>query len=1106
LSDLKLAFLGPPQISRAEQGEISLTNRKALALLAYLATEAQHAHGRVSLMALLWPELPTAAAQNNLRVTWAGLRKQLAAPQEEAQPHLLATRLTLQFNPDSATDLDVTRFRALLAASRGHQHAARADCPACAERLAEALALVRGGFLEGFAAGECPAFDEWLFVQRERLHLEVMALLEDLAGAAEANGRYPAATTYTRRQLELDPLHDSAQHRLLRLLAYQGQPNAALSHYQTVESLLDEELGIAPSTEMARLANRIKAGVPVAPPPGQAADRVEARTLNNLPANLTPFFGREAELEQLAARLAQPDYRLISLVGPGGIGKTRLALEAARENRGRWADGIFFAPLEGLAHAGEIPAAVAEALGIPLDGGASPTAEILRILGDKQLLLVIDNLEHVLEEGAGLLLDILRAAPGVVLLVTSRERLNVQAEDLFLLRGLPYPQAEDDPAAAQYTAVRLFADRAHRLRKTFRLDEETLPHVARICRLVEGLPLGLELAATWTRERSAGQIADALAVNVDLLEADLRDIPPRQRSLAAVFDYSWSLLTAVEQQVLARLSVFHGGFTPAAAERVAGATAVILTRLLYKSLMRSSGDGRYAMHELLRQFAWRKLAAGPGAVAQTEGAHGRYFLALLARREQELKGPDAAAVAVALRLEIDNIRQAWRWAAGAGERTQLRGSAAGLAAFFMHEGLGQEASRLLGQGVDLAASRSAAEDDLLPSLLATQLLVLGPLRMLDDILPLVQRLLDLTRHSPDLARLQARAYQSWSAAVLDRGADPQEAQALLERAFAAAAGLDDPELEATLLCELGRIYFFDGRFAEAIQGLQQALAIFQALGHLPGQALAYSQLAPSYAEAYNLGPALFCDQEALRLYTQINYRTKLSGAHNNLAETLVLLGAYGQAEAEASRSLALSREQNHEVNVANTQAVYAASLDGLGRTEEAETVYRAAIAAQKTLGMGWSLSYSLLDWGDFQLRAGRPLEAGLSYEEALAFNHGREHLRLTTQAKQAQVLLAQDKPQEALALAGAIWAALAPGQGRGLPFPVETLFECYTVFQSCADERATAVLQLATDVLRRTAAGIDDPQMRAAFLNSVRANRLLQAALEGQAAQDKRIL
>jgi predicted ATPase/Flp pilus assembly protein TadD len=725
---------------------------------------------------------------------------------------------------------------------------------------------------------------------------------------------------------------------------------------------------------------------------------------------------------------------------------------------------------------------------------AAPAAELLRILQEKQLLLVVDNLEHIIEEGTALLLQIVQAAPQVVLLITSRERLNVQAEDLFRLDGLPYPD-DANGEAGHYAAVRLFADRAHRLQKTFRLSAETLPYVVDICRLVEGLPLGLELAATWVRDFSMAQIASSLAENIDLLATDLRDISPRHRNLAAVFEYSWQLLTADEQAALSQLAIFRGSFTPTAAGQVAHASPLTLTRLRYKSLIRSLGNGRYTMHELLRQLTLRKLDENPAVAAHCRTRHCHYFLGLLATQAELLNGGQAAQLGAALGLDLDNIRHAWRCAVEDGDGARLRQSVAGLAAFFAHIGLGYEGVQLLQTAIASLPSQTATHHDWLPYLLTKQLSLLETFNPLAKIKPVIERILALTKSDPTLAHLQAETYLIWSMGLLEEKASPQQARIYLERAFASTANSDDPTLAAWLACELGRNYLYDGQFENAILVLQEALATFESLGHLPGQAAVYSRLAPAYAEAYNLGPALICDQEALRIYSQINYRTKLSRAHNNLAETLALFGAYLPAHDHACKSLALSREQNDKVNEANTLTVYATCLEKLGQIEEAERQYHAAITAQKALNLSFSLRFALLDWGDFLMRNDRSTEAAVTFADALVINQELEHLRLTSQAKLATAYLAQGKPDAALTLADKVWPAIEPTGGSGLPFPIHTMVECYTVFQAHGDGRAGDALRMAAAVMERTAVAIEDPEMRASFLNNVPVNRQLQTAL-----------
>ena len=1092
MTNFQFSFFGGYRITRGEVGEVVVPRRKVMGLLAFLALEAGQAHSRETLLGLLWPEMAEADARNNLRVALVQLRKQLGAG-ETAAAALAATRHDVRLELGEAITLDVAAFQALLAQSESHAHADRAACRDCRERLATAAALYQGPLLHGLYLDDCPAFDEWLFVQRERFHLQALDVLEEVAQGLEADGRFAEAAAYTRRQLELDPLHDSAHRRLLRLLAYQGQPAAALSQFQSIKKTLRAELGIEPDVELMQLAQQIKAGT--LPAPGKAATEAAVTLPRNLPENLTPFIGRETELAQLAERLASPAYRLITLVGPGGMGKTRLALEAARANLHRFRDGAFFVPLDGVAAAAEMPAAIAQALNVTLSSDGTPEDVILRIVHDKQLLLVIDNLEHIIEAGAALLLKILQAAPQVVLLVTSRERLNAQAEDLFGLRGLPFPDGDAEAEATHYAAVRLFVDRAHRLNKTFRLSAETLPHVVHICRLVEGLPLGLELAATWVRDFSVQQIAAALEENFDLLATDLRDISPRHRNLAAVFEHSWRLLTPDEQAALPQLAVFRGGFTPTAAGRVANASPLTLTRLRYKSLIRSSGNGRYTMHELLRQLALRKLNENAAAAAQSGRQHSHTFLDLLVTQASLLTGVTAAQTGEMLALEIDNIRQGWRWAVQTGDLERLRQSAAGLAGFFDHMGLVFEGAQLLQAAIDLPQMDTAAGSDILPLLLTKQLSLLDVIYTLDEMHPVIERILSLTRQNPALAHLQAETYLIWSYIVLEFNSDPKQARVYLDEAFASAAGLADPELQSRLYVESGRNYLSDGQFDQAVTAFQKSLTFFESLGHISGQAAAHHFLAGAYAEAYNLGPALTSGLEALRLNSQLNNRGRLGNSHLYLADTYLLLGAYQQAREHIQVSMEIGRQQRNKVQEAYVLFRYARVLERLGQREEAERAYRPAITALKKLKFNAELKQALLDWGDFLLRTGRLAEAEITFDEALTINRDVDYLRLTTQAKVAQVYLAQGKSQAALVLADEVWRAIEPTGGNGLSFPIHTMVECHSIFQACGDERAEAALQMAAEVMERTAVGIEDVEMRASFLNNVPVNQRLRAAL-----------
>jgi predicted ATPase/DNA-binding CsgD family transcriptional regulator len=373
-----------------------------------------------------------------------------------------------------------------------------------------------------------------------------------------------------------------------------------------------------------------------------------------------PLIGRAAEVREIRALLADPACRLLTLVGPGGIGKTTLARHLTANTEALFPDGAAFVALQALHTPDLIAPAIADAIGLTVSGISEPLAQICQYLHDKTYLLVLDNLEQLLA-GLDILTTLLQRAPKISLLITSREALSVREEWLYPVHGLAYPHATTTDAPAGYAAVQLFAERARRVRHDFSLAEE-YAGVARICQLVEGLPLALELAATWTKTLRCERIAAEIQQNVDFLSTRLRDLPEHHRSMHAVFERSWALLSQDEQTVFMRLCLFRGGFDDLAAARCAGAALNVLAGLVDKSLLRWESVGRYHIHELLRQYGEEKLAANHDALAQARDAHCAYYIDFLAARQPDMFGARQCEASVEIEAEIENIRAAWQWA------------------------------------------------------------------------------------------------------------------------------------------------------------------------------------------------------------------------------------------------------------------------------------------------------------------------------------------------------------------------------------------------------------------------------------------------------------
>ncbi len=711
---LHLFALGPPRLERAGE-PVKISLRKAMALLTYLAISRQ-AHSRDALAALFWPDDSQSEARGNLRRALARLTQALGSQ------WFVVDRETAGLDPEADLWVDVDQFRRRLAASQSHGHAPADVCPACLADLAAAADLYRDDFLAGFSLPDCPAFDEWQFFQREGLRQELASALARLARGYGGQRDYQQAIPYARRWLALDPLHEPAHQQLMLLYAQSGQQAAALRQYDACVRTLEEELGAAPSAETTALFVAIKTKR-VASKVAAAASKPPTR--HNLPLQPTPFVGREQELAELVQRLQNPACRLMTIIGPGGIGKTRLALEAAARLLAaeRFPGGVFFVPLAAVDTADLLVSAIVESLEVDFPSGADLKTQLLQHLSAQKrgLLLVLDNFEQLVE-GAELLAALLQRAPAVKLLVTSRERLNLVAEWLFDLHGLPFPaQFQPGDDLESFDAVRLFTQTAARLMASFAVPDADKPYLARICAHLEGMPLGLELAAAWVRTLSCREIADELARDAALLRTSLRDVPDRHRSLAAVFDHSWRRLAPEEQRVFRWLSVFRGGFSTGAAQEVVGAALPTLLALADKSLARAGEKGRFELHELVRQYGGERLLEA-GETKRARDRHLACFLHLAEAAEPELQGREQSVRLKTLAMDNGNFRAALEWSLGGGDVTAGLRLAAALGQFwYMRSQDYDEGAKWL----ERLLARAAPEEQ--PALRAKALLWLGVL-------------------------------------------------------------------------------------------------------------------------------------------------------------------------------------------------------------------------------------------------------------------------------------------------------------------------------------------------------------------------------------------
>jgi len=1131
MEQLSISLLGAFQVIGDGEPITDFEADSARALLAYLAMHAGTAFPRTALAALLWPDQPEADALHALRQALNRLRRAIG-DQEADPPSLTITRTTIQFNLDSRYWLDVEAFKDLISACKHHPHRRLEACRPCRRRLAQAADLYRGDLLAGFFWDSTP-FEEWLLLERESLHRQAIDALYHLAACHEQREEWDAVLHYARRQVELEPWREEAHRQRMRALALSGQRSAALAQYQTCRRILAAELGVAPAAATEALRAQIEAET-LAPHP---------RPPHNLPTQLTPFIGREAELEQIAERLNHPDCRLLTLVGPGGVGKTRLALQAAHDERGAFRDGIYFVSLAAAHATDSLGMALAQALGVNPRPGDDLNAQLVNTLKGKEVLLVLDNLER-LGAGGELIVDLLQRAPQVRFLVTSQRTLNVVGEWIFNVRPLDYPP--DDTAGAagdDYSAVQFFRQSALRRQPDFALGPANRPAIVRICRLLGGIPLALELAAGWLHARSCQEIAQEIQNDLDFLRTASPGVPERHRSLRAAFDYSWALLTAEEQNVLRRLAVFPAGFSRQTALHVAATTEATLDALVDKSMLqRVTHESphpitRYGMHNLMRRYAMDRLVGNPDDAFFAHQQHCEYYGALLAGLENDLEGRSPRRALEILNDEVDNIRAAWEWAVEQEDISQMERALGGLTCFYTLRGRFQEGETALGRAVEhLHQGRptSKCARPIIYKLAARRGIFLGYLGRYDEAEALLHGSLQEAQTLDDTPEIVLCLNAlSW---FQSRRGNYAQARDLATHALALAQAHSLRHLEADSLNHLGSVCFYLADFAGARDFYSRLLDIRREIGDRWGESVAlgnlgtvaYEQNQFQAAHAYfeqaleiirrdigsrereawclnSLGmtsldcgdyaAALDYYQQALHLGRETGNLWEASNTLSNLGYTCWALGDFARSEAYYTESIRTKQEIGDRRGGSLTAALYGLLLHSLGRDAEALQIGRDALTVAEELGSSQVEAYALTSIGQAQVGLGLLEEAADTCRRALALRRelGQESYVVELIGGLAHIALLQGDLVQAQSHVDEILRYLEHGSLDGALAPCGVYLTCYRVLQARQCPEARAILETACQVLRARAEKIPDPELQRAFLTNVAAHaRIVQ--------------
>ncbi len=957
---------------------------------------------------------------------------------------------------------DVAEFRQMLTANATHGHASAAVCPACIQPLSRAADLYRGDFLAGFSLRDSPGFDDWQFYLAEGLRREAGEVLRKLSAIHGQERQLDTSIDYGRRWLGLDPLNEDAHRHLMLLHALNGQRSAALRQYQECVRLLESEMGIPPERKTAELFQRIEQGkipalesaetVPAVAEPLATSGAMPVRTVhNNLPQLLTPFIGRERELAELDSLLADPGVRLLTILAVGGMGKSRLAIEAALHQVDRFDHGaafVYLAPLQGTE---ALVRALLDALALTLREGASPKTQVLDYLREKRLLLVLDNFEHLLE-GAGLVTEILQAAASVKVLATSRLPLGLQGEHRYHLTGMDFPTAEHADNAGDTSAVKLFIQGARQAQPGFRLAGDDVQHVAAICRMVEGMPLGTLLAAGWTGLLTPQEIMVQLRSQHDFLETELQGVPERQRSMRLVMQQAWDFVSEPERGAFASLSVFRGSFDRQAAQEVSGASLQVLMALINKSLLVRLANDRLVVHELLRQYAAERLAEDTDAYEVAHDRHSALYCRRLQAWAETVKHPSRATTAFDIDADQENIQVAWNWAVLGRRVTRLAEASEGLGLLFALQNRDQSGEAVFRAAVDSLGPPTSGEERLLVGyLLARQarhtshsaregaVLVERSLTYLAGVAGSSQALTSAkayawfvrgrtARDTADWHTGQAAFEKSlslyeqlgdryWAAIVLQSLSlmawtldDRDSARMYFQRSLALSREIGDKIRAAYLLQAMGDMTGFDdGQVDEAEEYLLESSRLFFAIGGRIGE---QNSLAPLQSAAWLRGrfsQALEIAQRRQR-FAMEQGTSIVSGIDEQgmaVGELLQLMGSYDLAETENSGFIAEVLAAGWAHVEIWARPLMAATLLALGRYTEARQALQSNIAALEQAGQYRMLGRTLAMAARAELGLGNLAAAWGHALRAVQLLSGRHYFWLLEAMAAAAAVLAE---------------------------------------------------------------------------------------------------
>jgi predicted ATPase/DNA-binding SARP family transcriptional activator len=925
----RIELLGGLRVSKGDKSVARFETRRAAVLLARLAHYLRRAHPREELIEMLWPDEDIEVSRLRFRQVLTTLRRSLESVAPGAETILIADRSTVQLDAD-ATIVDTVIFEEAV------KSAAQADS---SERrshaYAQAVELYVGELLPGF-------YEDWVLQERQRLADIYLAALLGLSSALRELGDYAAAVVHVEKAIATDPLREDSHCELMSLYAELGRTPDALKRYRELEQLLWKEFRILPAAATQSLAESLRkrteqradpppieprAAVPsssqVSPMPEPSVE-LEGITL---PVPRSRFFGRESEIEQIVAMLparGMPSSPLVTLSGPGGTGKTRLVIEVARRLQQEYGDAVRFVPLDSVTKAQDVATAIADVVCPDSRGQQEPILQIVRQLGRRPSLLILDNFEQVAEGGALVVSSLLERIPDLRCLITSRSLLRIDGEQEFYVAPLPVPTDVSALADRQHSnglscaSVQLFLDRVQKGRPGFELTETNSKAIIELCRRLEGIPLAIELAAAWASALSPEQMLERLSRRFELLVSNRKGGQLRHQSLLTTIEWSYDQLTAEQQQLFLNLSVFRGGWSLEAAEAVAGtissesgakppdATPVIelLEELRSHSLVLSENVGnemRFRMLETLREFANEALENDSARELRRRHAH--YFMELAERARSELYGPDQIRWLDRLHTDLDNFRDVLAWSTSAEGEIEVGLRIAVAIYHYWNIRVNPRESK---EWVDILLPRVSESPPLLQARVweAAAFLATQPATY-DLALSRAANSLDIYRSIENTAGI-ARVLFLEGFIRGFRG-ETELGHKLLTESVALLESLNDNHTLGQALGSLGTTARIAKKHAEAIPYLERAVAIHRISGNKMGMAWCLFALARTIFEQGDYAAALPLFSDSLALNRQLNNRRFIIDTLYNIGDIHQAAGDLDRAEAACEEALRTAR-------------------------------------------------------------------------------------------------------------------------------------------------------------------------------------------------------